>query len=475
MSLRFCRLLPALVLLIVWLGLPAPAAAAGNERYAAILIDANSGQIVHAENADEPRHPASLTKMMTLYIAFEAIERGRASFGTRIKISAQAAAAAPTKLGLDEGEDIALGDAIRALITKSANDMAVAIAEHFGGTEAQFAAMMTEKARALGMNGTYFRNASGLPDPAQITTARDMLTLALRLYDDFPRQYQLFSLRAFTYQGVTYKNHNTLLRRFAGTDGIKTGYTRMSGFNLVASVHRGGRHVMGVVLGGTTADRRDDAMQLLLSRALLNASPIRRRAPRPVMVAVRTAPPRIASSWAPVAEPVSAPHVVASVAPMAPVPPAPRLADRPQRGAPPSTLGAQAENLARGGAPIGGGPVAPAPIRTAGTRVAEASVSGAVPRLRGADLPAVAAVTSGAFEIQIGAFGSVAEAERMLSVTREKASDLLRAYQPRAIAVQKDNRQIFRARFAGFDASTAAATCQELRRRQVECLVTKAD
>lgn len=457
--------------------------ALANSRHAAMVIDANTGEVLHAEKADEPRHPASLTKMMTLYLAFEAIERGRAGYSTRIKVSEIAAEAPPTKLDLDPGDTIALIDAIKSLITKSANDMAVAIAEHLAGSETQFARLMNDKARALGMTRTVFRNASGLPDTAQVTTARDMLTLAIRLYDDFPRHYPLFSLRSFTYQGTTYKNHNALLSRFVGTDGIKTGYTRMSGFNLVSSVRRGGRHVMGVVMGGTTADRRDDAMRLLLSRALVKASPVRRRVPRPVLVAERRAPdrievapapappsrpaaPHIASSRAPVAAPVAAPAPLAA----GPVPPVPRLAQRPERALPPSTLARQAENLARGAsAPSETTPA----VRTATPRTAHAS--GPPHGLRGPDASPAPAATPGGFEIQVGAYGSMAEAERVLAATRERAGDLLGTYRTRALPVQKDNRQIYRARYWGFDATTAASTCLELRRRQVDCFVARAD
>lgn len=460
------------------MAMAAVAPAAANPRHAAMVIDANTGDVLHAENAAEPRHPASLAKMMTLYLAFEAIERGRASYATRISVSARAAEAPPTKLDLDEGDTIALIDAMKSLITRSANDMAIAIAEHLAGSEADFARLMTDKARALGMTGTIFRNASGLPDPAQITTARDMITLAIRLYDDFPRHYQLFSLRSFSYQGSTYKNHNTLLGRFVGTDGIKTGYTRMSGFNLVSSVRRGGRHVIGVVMGGTTAGRRDDAMRLLVSRALVKASPIRRRAPRPVLVAERAAPAAAQAPSRPtiVAAPVinppplpnaSAPRLSVSVLPVAP---APRPAVRPDRGAPPSTLDAQAENLARA-APAAGEPVLSP--RPATTRMAQAEPAN---RLRGPDVaPApVPGAVAGAFEIQVGAYGSLAEAERALAATRQKAPELLTSYAPRALPVVKDDRQLFRARFSGFDPATAASTCLELRRRQIDCFVMRA-
>ncbi|MEQ1714987.1 MAG: D-alanyl-D-alanine carboxypeptidase family protein, partial [Hyphomicrobium sp.] len=267
-----------------------------------MIIDANNGAVMHSDQADEPRYPASLTKIMTLYLAFEAIEQGRASYATRIKITHEAASAPPTKLDLDPGETIALGDAMKALITKSANDAAVAIAEHFGGTEARFARQMTDKARLFGMSRTTFRNASGLPDPGQLTTARDMVRLALRIQDDFPQHYRLFSLRSFAYDGSSYRNHNNLLYRFQGTDGIKTGYTRASGFNLVSSVRRGGRHVVGAIFGGRTAARRDDTMQLLLARALNHSSPYKTRRSAPVLVAApseRARPQQVAAARVP--------------------------------------------------------------------------------------------------------------------------------------------------------------------------------
>ena len=287
--------------------LACPTMAGAAERHAAIVIDANTGAVLHADMADETRFPASLTKMMTLYMAFEAIEKGRLSYATRIKVSEEAASQPPTKLGLDAGQSIALVDAMKSLITKSANDMSVAIAEHLAGSEQAFAQAMTQKARLIGMPRTTFKNASGLPDGEQATTARDMATLALRLHDDFPTHYQLFAIKTFSYGGGTHRNHNNLLFNFTGTEGIKTGYTRASGFNLVASVRRGNRHVIGAVFGGTTASRRDDAMRLLLSRALVKASPERVRKPSPTLVAAAK----------PAARP--APRVAAAAPPPAPV------------------------------------------------------------------------------------------------------------------------------------------------------------
>jgi D-alanyl-D-alanine carboxypeptidase len=278
---RFAALLAVLAVAVLFSATAVHAAG----KSAVLVIDANTGRVLHESAADELRHPASLTKMMTLYMAFELIEQGRLSYQTKIKISAAAAATAPTKLDLDEGEEIALIDAIKALITKSANDMAVAIAEHIAGSEERFAALMTQKARRLGMTSTVFKNASGLPDDEQVTTARDMVTLALRLQDDFPHHYPLFATRTFTYNGETLQNHNSLLSNFEGTDGIKTGYTRASGFNLVSSVRRGGKHVVGAIFGGASAKSRDAAMRTFLSVGLVRASTVKTRKPAAPLVA----------------------------------------------------------------------------------------------------------------------------------------------------------------------------------------------
>ncbi|MEQ1613920.1 MAG: D-alanyl-D-alanine carboxypeptidase family protein, partial [Hyphomicrobiaceae bacterium] len=250
-----------------------------------MIIDANTGEALHADKADEPRYPASLTKMMTLYMVFEQLEVGRLTPSTKIKISQEAASAQPTKLDLEPGEQIMVIDAVKALITKSANDMAIALAEAVGGSESRFAELMTAKARSIGMRNTTFRNASGLPDSGQVTTARDMLTLALHLQDDFPKYFPLFALRSFTYNGSSHRNHNTMLNSFEGIDGIKTGYTRMSGFNLVTSLRRGDKHLVGAVFGGTTAGTRNLTMRMLLTRALLKASTKKTRKPAPILIA----------------------------------------------------------------------------------------------------------------------------------------------------------------------------------------------
>ena len=229
-------------------------------------MDADSGRVLHAVNANTRNYPASLTKMMTLYMVFEALRSGRLTLAKKLVASRRAAGASPAKLGLKAGEAITVEAVILALVTKSANDAAVVVAEALGGTEVKFARMMTAKAKALGMRRTTFRNASGLPNRRQLSTARDMAALARRLIVDFPKRYRYFSRQQYTFRGKRFKNHNSLLRSFPGTDGIKTGYIKASGFNLVASAKRDGRRLIAVVFGGRTARSRDKHMARLLER-----------------------------------------------------------------------------------------------------------------------------------------------------------------------------------------------------------------
>ena len=218
--------------------------------YAAMVVDANTGRVLHAVNENAPRHPASITKVMTLYLLFEQLEKGRMTLDSEIPISAHAASMAPTKLGLRPGSTISVEHAIKAIVTKSANDIAVAVGEAIGGTEEHFAELMTAKAHSLGMNGTHYENASGLPDAEQITTAHDLVLLGRAIQERFPRYYAYFSTHQFTFAGQTLRNHNHLLDKIEGMDGIKTGYTNASGFNLLSSVKRGNKRIVGVVLGG---------------------------------------------------------------------------------------------------------------------------------------------------------------------------------------------------------------------------------
>jgi D-alanyl-D-alanine carboxypeptidase len=234
-------------------------------QYSSIVIDAQTGQVVSEYNADSPNYPASLTKMMTLYLTFEALEHHDISLSTVFPVSPHAAAQEPTKLNLVAGQSIAVHDLILGLVTQSANDAAVVLGEGLGGSEAAFAEKMTRTARAMGMDNTTFHNASGLPNPFQKTTARDLSKLARRIYLDFPREYAYFSTTSFTYRGVTYGNHNHLMSAFAGMDGIKTGFIHASGFNLAASAVRNNRRLIGVVMGGVSARARDTKMASLLN------------------------------------------------------------------------------------------------------------------------------------------------------------------------------------------------------------------
>jgi D-alanyl-D-alanine carboxypeptidase len=234
---------------------------------AALIVDATSGRILYERDAYAVRHPASLTKMMTLYLLFEALQKGSVTMETPLTASAHAAAQSPTKIDIRPGQSIPVDLAIRAIVIRSANDVAVVIAEALGGTEANFAQMMTRKAREIGMLQTAFVNASGLPDTRQITTAADMAILGRHLAYDFPQYYPYFALNDFTYKTRRYETHDNLLGVFRGTDGIKTGYTVMSGFNLVSSVVRDGKHIVGVVMGGSSAASRDREMMRLLGIA----------------------------------------------------------------------------------------------------------------------------------------------------------------------------------------------------------------
>jgi D-alanyl-D-alanine carboxypeptidase len=504
------RYLAAIILALL---LPLHSAAHADPRAASLVVDANTGAVLHSKGADDAVYPASLTKMMTLYMAFDLIEMGRLDYSTKIKMTEEGAAAAPSKLDLDAGQELTVLDAIKALVTKSANDVAIALAMHIGGTEANFARLMTKKAREIGMSKTTFRNASGLPDPEQTTTARDMVTLGLRLQDDFPRHYRLFATRSFTFAGKTYRSHNSLLTRYSGTDGIKTGYTRASGFNLVSSVRRDGKHLVAAVFGGDTARERNNRMQSLLSAAFPKASTnvTRRpalvaRAPQPVRA---KAPPRVAeaaprAASLPEVEPAPQPQPVAqapassiavakvrsvrigdhrgaaAAAEAAPAQAqfalasaseaAPRQAVRattdfgfprfvPETGAlQPSTLGEQAAHIERGQAV----PPAPEPIAAAPPRNASAPVR-------------TATAARGGFEVQIGAFGDEAEAAQRMAAARKRAGSLLDGYGAVAVPVKSGSGKLYRARFQGFSANSANETCSRLKSMKIDCFVIRAE
>jgi D-alanyl-D-alanine carboxypeptidase len=424
---------------------------------AAIVVDMNTGIILYAKDPDTPRYPASLTKMMTLYVLFGCLKDGKISLSSDLTVTAHAESQAPTKLGLKQGTTIKVEDAIKALVTQSANDAAVTIAENLAGTETNFARYMTQTARGLGMTNTTFRNASGLPDDEQVTTARDMATLATHLIHDYPQYYGVFQTRYFTYSGRKYRNHNHLLFGYKGTDGIKTGYTRASGFNLTASVHRGNKHLVAVVLGGKTGAQRDAAMRAILDKHFAEASSTK---PTPEQLVAALVPPD-AAPQAPTqpaaqpAKPVAAKPAAATPAVATPEPAKPQTSTFAQASMTPqpSTVGtpndeAQGDTADASDADA---PVPPSAIRPGTQKYA------------------------GAFHVQVGAYTSESDAESRLGAVQQEAGGLLDGHLPFTTSFTKDGTDWYRARFAGFSKSDAQIACDALKKMSVDCVVMKAE
>jgi D-alanyl-D-alanine carboxypeptidase len=350
---------------------------------ASIVVDGNSGAVLQASHPDALRHPASLTKIMTLYLLFERLEVGKIKLDSPLKVSERASGQAPTKLGLKPGETIAVEDAIKAIITKSANDAAVVVAENLGGDESNFAKLMTQKARALGMTRTTYINASGLPDDDQITTARDQALLGRLIQKRFPRYYKYFSTESFVYHGEVMRNHNHLLGSIEGVDGIKTGFTRASGFNVVTSVHRDGRYIVAVVMGGRSSLERDAHMRELISAqiketALKRVTPAIAKSNQRDETQLALANASVASQGNPI-DPIQPSSVNAIIFPPAPVQSAPL--------APVPVLGHVADNAPQPSAQVvarwlSPEPPADAPMSASATTVIEKNT---LPLSRGGD------------------------------------------------------------------------------------------
>jgi D-alanyl-D-alanine carboxypeptidase len=487
---------------------------------ASIVVDGNSGAVLEESNPDAPRHPASLTKVMTLYLLFERLDSGQIKLNSRLTVSAHAAAQSPTKLGLKPGETISVESAIKGIVTRSANDAAVVIAENLGGSEQAFARMMTQKAHALGMGRTTYVNASGLPDEDQITTARDQALLARAIEDRFPQYYKFFSTTAFVFRGVTIRGHDHLLGEVPGVDGLKTGFTDASGFNLLTSLHRDGRYLVGVVLGGRSAAERDAHMRALIEANIRLAS-TRRTAP---LIADRTAPrsePRrrfdrvLAKEFAAETPPaLPDPTPTASTAPQpvvgtnAPIRPvvvktitfravtvrSPSM--KPMPVLVPMTGAAQTVP-AQPSVPVQQPAQAPAPVSPIVTPPTVVASAGSMPTANPAPMPAhsdptvfakpatydLASASSipvalppharGGWVIQIGAYGGEDEALQHLNEAKEKLHAMLASADPFTERVQKGDTTFYRARFAGFDKSTAEATCRQLKRNDFACMALK--
>ncbi|SOD89125.1 D-alanyl-D-alanine carboxypeptidase [Caenispirillum bisanense] len=451
-------------------------------RYASIVVDAATGKVLYSRNAEERLYPASLTKMMTLYMVFEQLEKGTLKLNSPLKASTRAAGMPPSKLGIKAGESITVEDAIRTLVTKSANDIAVVVAENLAGSEVQFAAKMTKKAHDLGMKRTTFRNASGLPNTAQLSTAEDMATLALALQKHFPQYYHYFATRSAKVLGRTLNTHNRVLLKYKGADGLKTGYINASGFNLVASAVRDGRRLVGVVFGGESAGWRDTHMMKLLDQGFAVASgetaPTPKKKPAPAMAAATPAPAPAAKPAAgaqlaaaaplPVVKPIPGqPVVAAAVA-------APAAAPVAVGSANPAGPAGTVKNLAEAlpAAPQAETQVALALTPPAGLQAPAVTAPSAL-----TDPGARTAPTAGrdGWGVQVGAYSKF-EAAQMKAV--EAADKLKRAIQgthAKISTLRDDSGTIYRARVMGMSEREARTACDTLKRTNMACIIVPPD
>ena len=564
-------------------------------QFSSIIVDGNSGAVLSSNNPDGIRRPASLTKIMTLYLLFERLDAGKMKLDTEMEVSEHASEQAPTKLGLKPGQTLKVEDAIKGLVTRSANDAAVVIAEAIAGDEDEFAKLMTRKARLLGMSKTTYRNASGLPNDEQLTTARDQATLGRAIQDRYPRYYRYFATTVFNFRGQSIRNHNRLLGNVEGVDGIKTGYTRASGFNLVSSMRRGNRHLVGVVLGGRSGGSRDATMRNLLAENLdkgatkrtVAAITERNAADGPVDVAeagtasragetaqsgstLASAEPGLAAmpttrsiapakpslmaaaaaalppakveqnKFEPQVRPEPAPltsgviqsqsmsAIPGSAEPMKPVkvktvqvkagpmklasatgsqPVAPPVTNAiPARPEVAETSSAVVANAAEARAeaardalraampqqPAGHGTghgvlgVLPASSLTqappqGSTHAQTMAYADPAPRAQpqamqqnDAAKPAAPAVVRTGWIVQVGALESESEAKQRIDLARTKASSLLGKADPfTETIVSKDNKTLYRARFAGLDRDSAEAVCKTLKRADISCMTVR--
>ncbi|WP_446737606.1 serine hydrolase [Rhizobium sp. CFBP 8762] len=438
-----------------------------NPKYAGIVVDAKTGKVIYGQDVDEYRFPASLTKMMTLYLVFEALESGKIRLDTPVPISKNASMEPPSKLGVRAGTTITVEQGIQALVTRSANDAATALGEFLGGSEDRFARIMTSKARALGMTRTTYRNANGLPNSAQKTTARDQARLGIALRQHFPQYYPYFSTRSFKFGKQVIGNHNRLLGTVRGVDGIKTGYTNASGFNLVTSAQADGRSVVGVVLGGTSGGARDAQMRRLIEKYMPAAST---RGGNGNLIA-QTAPAPVVAQAAPASVPDAVePSIVATVsgsvlphrgpvptvryesdAPVEMAYAAPAKSNNPivNRAVVISSLQEQQRQLESGSNPVA-------------TEVIE--------QVDSLTTASTSSAQSAGWVIQIGATPDKNQAMALLDTAKQKGGRALSQAKPFTVAFGDSGSQLYRARFSGFTGQTQAlSACKALKNQGFAC------
>lgn len=404
--------------------------AQANPRYASIVIDADTGEVFHESRADASRYPASLTKMMTLYLLFEAMRQGKKTLDSKMKVSARAASMPQTNIRLRTNDTISVRQAIPALIVRSANDVAVVVAEALGGTEIKFGRMMTDKARKLGMRSTTFLNASGLPNSKQKTTARDMVILSARLQKDFPQYYHYFSTQSFKYKGVTYHSHNRMVRSTKGVDGMKTGYIRASGFNVATSAKRGNRRLIAVVMGGRAAATRDRHMASLLDRTFVSMATSKHHIHVSSVVDLR-------------------------IGVLAPVP-------RSKPGSSSHKIKPELKSIAKLN-PM------PKPALLLEETAISAVISQATELETHNKMQKIAMMDNSSWAVQIGTFLAYDRAQTQSLV----ASYLVEAGDIVITEVEANNRKLYRARLEGLHEGQARSACQNLVQQGMECLVVR--
>ena len=414
------------------------------ERFAAVVVEADTGRLLYERMSNEQRYPASLTKMMTLYLLFEALQKGNISLSTVMTASRYACSQDPTRLGLTPGDQLTVEDAIKALIVRSANDVAVVVAEHLGGNEYQFAARMTERARQMGMNQTTFVNASGLPDESQRTTASDLVVLSRRLIADFPQFYPYFRSQSFVWNGRSFEGHNNLMKFFDGADGLKTGYTRMSGFNLASSATRQGKRLIAVVMGGRSARDRD-----IQSAELLESEFTKLGLGRPAPVIMAMSPLVLDEEETAAAEAAD------------------RASDfRPETAAVPVSAPTQTTPSPDTGASLVRPPSQPVYAAATSSAREEGQGDSSADQQTRRDLR-----PQGQWGIQVGAHLSRDKAQTQLHQVQQHARDLIGKAKSAIVELDVRGEKFYRVRFGAFTPAKAESLCDQLQKRGTSCLV----